>query len=184
MGGCSRRVSGRVYFGEATHSTMGEYYVYANVAKREFLDPADMGYDCKRTGLLQFGPATALGLLMCRGIDCHPLCGSWSGDEVIITGDYEHSHPTTDGSAAILYEQAQDSFANLSYRAVAMLCLFDAKFAPELAECGKSDRKWLQELVRVIHEEGCRPLESAFAAVMGEGWAMSDRKKKVHRKRR
>jgi hypothetical protein len=40
------------------------------------------GENCKRSGLFLGTHGMALNLLLCRGLACHPLCGSWVGDEV------------------------------------------------------------------------------------------------------
>jgi hypothetical protein len=75
---------------------MGEYFLFANPGKRQYIHPGDLGVNCKRSGLLLDVSGTALSLMLCRGITSHPLCGSWSGDPVIVTGDESHAHPPTD----------------------------------------------------------------------------------------
>ena len=96
---------------------MSEYYLYANANKCEYLHPGDIGEGCKRSGLLRGYSAMALGLLLCRGLACHPLCGTWSGDEVLVTGDQRSNHPATCGGKRTLYDQAQNDFLNIRYRA-------------------------------------------------------------------
>jgi hypothetical protein len=149
---------------------MGEYYLYANVAKREFLYPGHFGADMKRRGLLVGHVGIAVGLLLCKGVAGHPLCGSWSGDEVIITGD-EGTHASTDGSDRNLYSQARNSFRDISAEAIAMLCLFREELATEFAERAKENKHLLWGLSEIVFQSGCEPLEKALVAAMGQAWA-------------
>jgi hypothetical protein len=162
---------------------MGEYYIFANVTKREFFNPGDFGEGIKRSTLLYGYHAMALGLLFCKGLVCHPLCGAWSGDEVTITGDHEHSHPATEGQHPDLYWQAHKSFRNIGAEAIAMLCLFHTDVAGEFAKRAKSDERLLMRLSGIVFQDGCKPLEKALAAEMGQGWATWHASKKGQRRR-
>jgi len=162
---------------------MGEYYLYANVTKREYLCPSDFNEGIKRSVLLFGRNAMALSLLLCKGIDCHPLCGSWSGHEVLITGDQEHSHPPTDGSQPNLYWQAHKSFRNISTEAIGMLCSFHEDLASEFAERAKSNEPLLLRLSEIVFQSRCEPLEKALAAKLGQGWATWHSSKRGHRQR-
>jgi len=77
---------------------MGQYYIIVNLDKKEYLKPHEFGDGAK---LLEFGSSgdgTMLGLaiLLAHGNNRgggdlrsdNPLIGSWSGDRIVITGDY------------------------------------------------------------------------------------------------
>lgn len=157
---------------------MGEYFLFANTTKREFIHPDDFGENCKRSGLMMGRSAEALGLLVCRGINFHPLCGSWSGDEVFVTGDEQSSHPATDNPQDTLYSQATREFRNLTYRAIGMLCLLHERFALEFVERAKDDEPLRNCIRQLIYDEGCKPLEVAFKSVFGIGHSDRHRRKK------
>lgn len=77
---------------------MGQYYMVANVDRKEFLHPHKFGEGIK---LMEFGcssPGTMLGLAILLadgngrgGGDLHvedDVIGSWTGDRIVIAGDY------------------------------------------------------------------------------------------------
>jgi hypothetical protein len=158
---------------------MGEYYVFANPTKREYLSPGDLGWNDKRSGLLLGVAGTALSLLLTRGAMIHPLCGSWSGDEVIVTGDEAHSHLSTDGTqGSILYDQAKDSFENISDRAIEMLCLFHEHLATEFVQIAMTEESLFTRIARLVYAKNCPRLEAALISVMGKDWPRWHSKKR------
>ena len=77
---------------------MGQYYVIANISKRQYLFPHRFGDGLK---LLEFGASgsgtmCALSLLLSNGNgrgcgDLHAndeIIGSWAGDRIVVAGDY------------------------------------------------------------------------------------------------
>lgn len=79
---------------------MGQYWIVGNLDKQQFLDPHDFGDGLK---LLEFGASgvgtlTGLTILLAepgvsgRGggdlVSDNPIVGSWSGDRIVIAGDY------------------------------------------------------------------------------------------------
>ena len=77
---------------------MGQYYRIVNLTKKQFINPWSFGDGAK---LLEFGCSstgtmTALAVLLADGNnrgggDLHsddPVIGSWSGDSIVIAGDY------------------------------------------------------------------------------------------------
>jgi len=77
---------------------MGQYYVIVNLDKQQFLSPYTFNDGAK---LLEFGSSscstlTALAVLLADGNNRgggdlhsdHQIIGSWSGDRIVICGDY------------------------------------------------------------------------------------------------
>ena len=66
---------------------MGEYFLIANVDKRQFLSAGSMNESSKRGGFLRGLHGRALALLVCRSDELRhgygELAGSWYGDRVI-----------------------------------------------------------------------------------------------------
>ncbi len=118
---------------------MGQYYKIVNLDKKEFLHPHSFGDGLK---LLEFGASgggTMMGLAILlsdgngRGggdLDSEkPLVGSWAGDRIVITGDYaDENHFTSkndkgkDGKRINLYAVAENSFKDISYDVISVLC--------------------------------------------------------------
>ena len=77
---------------------MGQYYVVVNRTKREYLNPHKFGDGLKLLEFGRSGGGTMLGLAILLadgnnrgggdlGSD-NPIIGSWSGDSIVIAGDY------------------------------------------------------------------------------------------------
>lgn len=77
---------------------MGQYYILANLDKRQMITPGSFGNGSK---LLEFGSdskstLTALAILLADGNgrgsgDLHsdnPIIGTWAGDRIVVAGDY------------------------------------------------------------------------------------------------
>jgi len=71
---------------------MGQYYVAANLTKREFLDPYRLGSGGKLVEMFYsdwFSKALLAALALGDWtLPDHPFVGRWAGDQVILVGDY------------------------------------------------------------------------------------------------
>lgn len=102
---------------------MGQYYIVANLDKKQFLHPHRFTDGLK---LLEFGASagatmTGLAVLLASsngrgGGDLHSqkeVIGSWAGDRIVIAGDYaEHGdpgEPAIGDPAPTTYDAAHDS---------------------------------------------------------------------------
>ncbi len=69
---------------------MGQYYLLANISKREYINPHRLGEPAKLWEIA-FNPRVAGVLLAATAIpdskDDHPFVGRWAGDQVIVVGD-------------------------------------------------------------------------------------------------
>ena len=76
---------------------MGQYFITANLDKKEFINPHRLGDGLKlrEQGASQGGTLNAIHALLATGsgrgggdyID-HPLVGRWGGDRIVVIGDY------------------------------------------------------------------------------------------------
>lgn len=99
---------------------MGQYYVVANLDKKQYLNPHRFGEGIK---LLEFGAdaggtMTGLAILLASsngrgGGDLRsdsPVVGTWAGDRIVIGGDYaepgDPGEPAVGEAAPITYEAA------------------------------------------------------------------------------
>ena len=102
---------------------LGQYYIIANLDKKEYLDPHTFGDGAK---LLEFGcggvgMTTGLTILLADGNnrgggDLHsdnPIIGSWAGDRIVVTGDYADEGKFNEGNEN-LYGYARSHFENIS----------------------------------------------------------------------
>ena len=103
---------------------MGQYYLIANLDKREYLRPHDFDEGAK---LLEFicsanSIMTGLGLLLAQcnssgsgDTKLHPLLGSWAKDRITIVGDYwEKEDKATLQGYDCLHELVREEFTNIS----------------------------------------------------------------------
>uniref|UniRef100_A0A7C5X4Q7 Uncharacterized protein n=1 Tax=Thermocrinis ruber TaxID=75906 RepID=A0A7C5X4Q7_9AQUI len=71
---------------------MGQYYVAANISKREFLDPHRLGSGSKLVEMFYsewFSRALLAALALGDWtLPDHPFVGRWAGGQVILVGDY------------------------------------------------------------------------------------------------
>lgn len=127
---------------------MGQYYVIANLDKKQYLHPHRFGDGLK---LLEFGASgqgtmTGLAILLASGNgrgggDLHsedPIIGSWAGDRIVVTGDYADPGLFTspEYSAGTLYEEAQhggSGWVDISYPVLAAMA-DDGYLADTLAQ--------------------------------------------------
>src|SRR5205085_10970318 len=108
--------------------------------------------------------------------DERSFCGAWLGDPVILAGD-DGGLPnpgglvttTLDSPKRNLHAMAKAEFVNISYRAIAELCL-DNELAKELVEKAKQDNSLLIDLGAVIdqYHPGC--LEYHLEQAVGRPW--------------
>ena len=116
---------------------MGQYFIIANVTKRQYLHPHRFDDGLK---LMEFG-ASGGGVMMALAVlladsnspgnfgdlkSASPVVGSWAGDQIVITGDYGEdgnlygSAPADDpprddeGRVLCLYKYAQAEFEDVS----------------------------------------------------------------------
>lgn len=111
---------------------MGQYYKIVNLDKKEFLNPYTFGDGAK---LLEFGCSASgmmcgLAILLADGNnrgggDLHsdnPIIGSWSGDRIVVAGDYADEgkflEEFTPDLNQTLYRYAQEHFTNISDKVV------------------------------------------------------------------
>jgi len=99
---------------------MGQYYVIANLDKKEYLLPHDFGNGAKlmEFGLDSFGVMSGLAILLASSNGCGGgdlfieegspwewVPGHWAGDRVVIAGDYDQ---TPDSPGCGVYREAQE----------------------------------------------------------------------------
>ena len=164
---------------------MGEYYMYLNLDRKEYLDIDFLGGETKAFGLGRNLGARALGLLLMHGVghDEHPLIGSWAGTRVVALGDY--AKPNLFGIQTVsaeepkwnLYDLATESYKNIGSAAAVMLLEHDGP--DELVGVAKQE----DDVFVILGELATVHLKLAEAALnryWGEGWkeTYSERRKK------
>lgn len=160
---------------------MGEYFVLANPARQEYIDPDVFGNENnKRSGLLLNRNGAAAGLLLrtpSPQLPPHPLIGAWIGDVVIAAGD-EHAADQIFGSDAPADISAsafvETTFQNVSYDAVDLLCTVDPSQALGLVDfiC-RYQRPDPQDLIRLgdtVLLLGTSTLQAALTTRLGDEW--------------
>ena len=86
---------------------MGQYYVIANLDKRQYLSPHSFGSGLKLMEFSSDGESImqAVAILLADGNNRgggdlrthHPLVGSWAGDRIVVAGDYADDGKFCDG---------------------------------------------------------------------------------------
>src|SRR5262249_55580166 len=116
--------------------------------------------------LLQGMHGLAVGYLVSSGlVSENPLVGSWAGDPVIAAGEYADPdlHEIKTGSRRNrrrnLYHLAEETFEDISYKAIAMLCEWNEPLIAEFVHRAKCNADFCLDLVLVIDRVGCKPLE-------------------------
>ncbi|MEM7117576.1 MAG: hypothetical protein AAF614_34405 [Chloroflexota bacterium] len=92
---------------------MGQYYLIANLDRREYLNPLKSGDGLKlrEFGFSAYGTMSALALLLAKssgtgGGDFESeMTGAWAGNRIVIIGDYDESG---------LFQQVSDEYADIS----------------------------------------------------------------------
>ena len=163
---------------------MGQYFIFVNPIKRQFLDPGKFDEGVKYYSVLYGYHAYAIALLVCNLTEVDhsygQLAGSWCGDPVIVAGDdegeadaYGIKTSTLENPERNLYWRASEEFDDISYRAVAMLSVGRKGFVDEVVARtlnGFSPSSGLIELGNVVIETGCEPLKQALVKGFGESW--------------
>jgi len=130
---------------------MGQYYIIANLDKRQFINPHSFGDGAK---LMEFGASGSgimcgLAILLSDGNDrgggdlhvpenapeeLKSLVGSWAGDRIVVSGDYADKGVFTDDGKRNLYELCGTSqFENISEKVIEVMC-FDPYLKRDLVE--------------------------------------------------
>ncbi len=161
---------------------MAEYFLIANIDKRQYLSAASMNENPKRSGFLRGLHGRALALLVCKSEELRhgygELAGSWFGDRVIATGD-DNGVPDAYGVVTSLAEApdrnlhhlARESYEDISLAAVAMLCRGDQRVVEELvgAAAGGHDDA-LVLLGDAVFIARSTELEKAMRERLGKDW--------------
>jgi hypothetical protein len=163
---------------------MGQYFIFVNPIKRQFLDAGKFNEGVKSYGVLYGYHAVAIALLVCNLTEVEhsygQLAGSWYGDPIIVAGDdegepdaYGIKTSTLENPGRNLYWRASEEFEDISCRSVAMLSVGRKGFADEIvsrALNGFSPQGDLIELGNVVIETGCEDLKQALVKGFGEDW--------------
>jgi hypothetical protein len=158
---------------------MGAYFLIVNPAKRQYLDPSRFGEAIKFSAVLRGDYCVqALKLLIadCFQRDATSFPGAWLGDPVILASD-DTGLPNPAGlvtEAATdptrnLHAWARAEFTNISYRALAELCL-DTTVAAELAARAKSHSSLLIDLIAMMEQYRPRGFELVLEQAVGRPW--------------
>ncbi len=157
---------------------MGQYFLYVNPRKREYVEQGAVGFDDKISGVFEGLPGRAVGLLLCDGgYDAGPLelVGSWIGDPIIVAGD-DYGQPNVAGLVTTtesdpkrnLYHMAVEEFTDITLPAIAMLAYFSSYDAHRIARMAL-ERDPSKDLLcacdLILRNDGCKPLEQALDGI-------------------
>lgn len=147
---------------------MGEYFLYANLDRREYFMIDAVGGATKRAGIGRNLGARALGLLLMQrreGADTNVIAGSWANQRVAVIGD---SLPE--------FETARTSFKNLA-SAVALLLLEHE--ADELIAAAERDERLFVLLAELAHVHRVASAARVLAQRFGADWPKLYAKKRA-----
>jgi hypothetical protein len=158
---------------------VGAYFLVVNPVRRQYLDPARFGEAVKFPSVLRGDHCMgSLKLLVadCFRRDMTSFRGAWLGDPVILASD-DSGLPgpgglmtaTPDDAGRNLHAMARAEFTDISYRALAELCL-DGATATELAGRSKDDTSLLIDLGTTLEQYPLATLEAALNAAVGQPW--------------
>jgi hypothetical protein len=158
---------------------MGAYYLVVNPTKRQYLDPIRFGEGIKFEPLLR-GEYCLMALKLLIA-DCFRrneslFSGAWVGDPVILASD-DSGLPdpgglvtaTPDDPELNLHALASLEFTDISYRAIAEICL-DKRDAAGLAARANEDGSLLIDLGATLTQYHLPALEHALNSVVGRSW--------------
>jgi hypothetical protein len=162
---------------------MSQYFKIVNPIKRQYIDALRFSENIKASGYMSGYHAVAVALLICHAAEvAHhygPLAGSWYGDPVIAVGD-DHGQPDQYGVKTStktdpernLNQMAREEFEDISYQAIAMLCLGRDGFTAEIAAkaAAAPSHHLFVQLGNVVMLVGCEPLQEALAGAFGGEW--------------
>jgi hypothetical protein len=154
---------------------MGQYFIYVNPNKRQYVDPGEYGMNNKSGDLGQGVPGFAVALLICDAFDPGPtgLVGSWVGDPVVAAGD-ENGKPDPGGTPTAtithpernLYATARQEFADITGDSIAMVVNFSDRATEELAHFALDGiAEGLVEIGAVAFRPDCVALRRALERI-------------------
>ncbi|WP_437532995.1 hypothetical protein WME79_05750 [Sorangium sp. So ce726] len=157
---------------------MSTCFLIVNPAKREYLDPARFGEAARFSGVLRGEHCLhALKLLISDCFEDVPSSfrGAWLGDPVILAS--ESSPKAAAGRVAAssgaparnLHDVAVAEFANISYGALAELCI-SGQLAMELVVKAKGNRRFLIDLGATLEQYEPAALRHAWEQLLGQPW--------------
>jgi hypothetical protein len=160
---------------------MGDYYLVVNPVKRQYLDPARFGEAIKFHSVLEGGRCIrAFELLIADGASypgTKSFRGAWLGDPVILASDdggppnpFGFTTVTPDRPWRNLNKMAHDEFRDISYRAIAELCLHDNDNIREFIDRAKDDSSFFIDLANVRLQYRLPSLEHTFLETFGKAW--------------
>jgi hypothetical protein len=154
---------------------MGQYFIYVNPNKRQYVDPGEYGMNSKSSFLGQGVPGFPLALLICDAFDPGPtgLVGSWVGNFVVAAGD-DNGKPDPSGipTATLthpernLYATAKQEFVDITGDSIAMVVNFSDWATEELAHFALDGvGSGLVEIGSVAFRPDCGPLRRALERI-------------------
>ena len=103
---------------------MGQYYKIVNLTKKQFMFPHNFGDGAKLCEFGSSGTGTmfALAALLASGNgrgggdinSDDPIIGSWAGDQIVITGDYDDDGKYGVPNSTNLYSYAGEEYKDIS----------------------------------------------------------------------
>lgn len=168
---------------------MGQYFIIANPAKRQYLDINDFEENPKASGYMHGLHAAAVGILCCDPTevrngsgtplyDFQPWAGAWRGDRVYAAGDdygwpNDHGLQTTkpEQPERNLYWLAKQEFEDITEAVIVAMCESSDTFA-ELFVRGPSTPSPFR-LIRfgdLALKHDCRNLRTALEQTFGSDW--------------
>ena len=109
---------------------MGEYYIVANLDKRQYLDSNSLGMSVKLPGVMATPLPRILVWLLADGAPISGgwgMGGNWAGDRIVVAGD--------EGTSAGVFERAHAEFRDITIEA----------FEDLAAHCSNSDIKYREQ---------------------------------------
>lgn len=130
---------------------MGQYYKIVNIKKKQYISPYTFGDGSKlmEFGMSANGVLAGLTILLADGNgrgggdlnSDNPIVGSWSGDNIVIAGDYADSGKWVKESDRNLYTVASEQGEDISIKVLDALC-DDSYF---FAEFRKNRASWISD---------------------------------------
>jgi hypothetical protein len=173
---------------------MSQYFLIVNPVKRQYINASRFDERTKASGFMRGYHATAVALLVCQSIEVGhrygSLAGSWYADPIIAAGDdsgqpdrYGFATSTSTNPDRNLYLLARDEFEDISYQAIAMLCLGQEGFAEEIAAkaAEQPSQHLFVQLGNVVMLVGSESLSTALAQSFGRGWQKRHRQELANR---
>ena len=149
---------------------MGQYFLIANPAKKQYVDPGRLGLAQKHYGLFQGLLGRAIALLVRDDQESGGptgLLGSWVGDPVVAAGD-DAGRPNPGGIRTSsdsaprrnLNQMAREEYEDITVLVAMMLA--HAGHADGLAKVVLEDQQAAQSICPLVFSPGCIPLQHAL----------------------